>query len=212
MRTALLLAATCATIASQATIFDFDLGPQVVAPDTSNPPNTKLFGLNGGNEVPPTGSPATGNEDPVGGNITYDDVTKQLNIGVGWGSHPDVGGTDLTGPATAAHIHGPASIGQEVPPLYDITSNISPAGTSSETGFIDTRFTLIEGQGGFTIAEQEQQLFGGLWYLNIHTAAFSDGEIRGQLIPVPEPQYYALMAGFGLIGFAGYRRFKVARA
>jgi hypothetical protein len=42
-------------------------------------------------------------------------------------------------------------------------------------------------------------LNSGLWYFNIHTSTFGGGEIRGQILPVPEPSAWALM-GLGLGG------------
>jgi hypothetical protein len=48
--------------------------------------------------------------------------------------------------------------------------------------------------GGFTIALQVSQLQSGLWYVNIHSTTFGGGEIRGQIIPVPEPATVMLAA------------------
>ena len=46
------------------------------------------------------------------------------------------------------------------------------------------------------------------FYMNLHTAAYPGGEVRGQLAAaVPEPSVYVLMgAGLGLIGFIARRR------
>ncbi len=48
----------------------------------------------------------------------------------------------------------------------------------------------------------------GKAYVNIHSAGqYSGGEIRGFLMPVPEPETYALMLlGLGAIGWAAKRR------
>src|SRR5205814_2325573 len=51
----------------------------------------------------------------------------------------------------------------------------------STSGTINGTVTLVDGTGGFTIAQQLQQLRDGLWYINIHTTAHPGGEIRGQL-------------------------------
>ena len=70
----------------------------------------------------------------------------------------------LTGPALAAHFHGPARPGVDAPPVITIKSLPSP---------IDGTATLT--------ADQAADLEGGRWYFNVHTAEHKGGEIRGQL-------------------------------
>ena len=55
------------------------------------------------------------------------------------------------------------------------------------------------------IAAQETDLLNQLWYLNLHTSAFPGGEIRGQVIPIPEPSGLMLLGG-GLALLAALRR------
>jgi hypothetical protein len=62
----------------------------------------------------------------------------------------------------------------------------------------------VAGQLGFDIPTQLNQLNGGLWYFNIHTSTFGGGEIRGQILPVPEPSTLVLVA-LGLSGLAVWR-------
>jgi hypothetical protein len=72
----------------------------------------------------------------------------------------------LSGPATAAHIHGPADPGTNAGILVPFTGNlVSP----------------IKGSATLTDA-QIAQLEAGKWYVNIHTEANKAGEIRGQLV------------------------------
>lgn len=107
--------------------------------------------LSGKTEVPPNTSPATGSVA-----ATYDDATKKLT----WkGSYKD-----LTGPATAAHFHGPAGPGKNA----GVAVPISPSGPE------------FEGSATLTDA-QAKELLAGDWYVNVHTAANKGGEIRGQL-------------------------------
>jgi len=107
--------------------------------------------LSGKTEVPPNASPATGAV-----TATYDDATKKLT----WkGSYKD-----LTGPATAAHFHGPAGEGKNA----GVAIPIAPNGPEFE--------------GSATLTDsQAHELLAGEWYVNVHTAANKGGEIRGQL-------------------------------
>ena len=73
----------------------------------------------------------------------------------------------LTGPATAAHFHGPAEPGKNagvVVPVFQGPTAKSP----------------FEGSTALTDA-QAADLMAGRWYFNIHTDANKGGEIRGQV-------------------------------
>ncbi len=107
--------------------------------------------LTAASEVPPNGSAGAGSV-----TATYDDATKKLT----WkGSY-----SGLTGPATAAHFHGPAPSGKNA----GVMVPISPNGPSFE--------------GSATLNDaQAKALMDGDIYVNIHTAANKGGEIRGQL-------------------------------
>ena len=107
--------------------------------------------LSAAQEVPPVESAGTGTAD-----VTYDDATKMLTWTVEF--------SGLTGPATAAHFHGPAKEGENAGVAIPIEGMESPMKGSA---------TLTD--------EQAQQLADGLLYVNVHTAANPKGEIRGQV-------------------------------
>jgi hypothetical protein len=152
-------------------------------------------GLLGSNERPAAVSPSgTGGE--IGAGITFDDVSNILTINIGWGSGN--GFTDLTSNVTNAHIHGAVSgstltdfmTGSAgVPSGFGIFTN-EPSVTSPTSGSISvTRsFDLT----------QATQLLNGQFYINIHTANNGGGEIRGNLVPVPEPSTF-MLGGLALL-------------
>jgi hypothetical protein len=110
--------------------------------------------LTGAKEIPPNDSTGKGVI-----TATFDTVSKQLAWTITY-SQP-------TGAATAAHFHGPATPKKTAPPVVPISGDLkSPIKGSA---------TLTE--------EQAKALLGRLWYVNIHTAKFPDGEIRTQLVP-----------------------------
>ncbi|HLX18176.1 MAG TPA: CHRD domain-containing protein [Bradyrhizobium sp.] len=108
--------------------------------------------LDGASEVPPNTSAGKGTAD-----IDYDAATKKLSWKLTY--------SGLTGPATAAHFHGPAEAGKNAGVEVAI-----PNATSSPA----------EGSATLTDA-QAADLLAGKLYINVHTAANPGGEIRGQV-------------------------------
>ena len=109
--------------------------------------------LTGAQEVPPATSPGRGTAE-----IQYNSNTNMLTWKVTY--------SGLTGPATGAHIHGPASPTANAGILVPFGANLTAQ--------------PIQGQATITQA-QFGDLAAGLWYVNVHTAQFPGGEIRGQL-------------------------------
>jgi hypothetical protein len=72
----------------------------------------------------------------------------------------------LSGPATAGHIHGPAGPGQNAGVVVPFTGDVNAS--------------RVRGEKAITAA-QAADLQAGRWYVNLHTARFPGGEIRGQL-------------------------------
>jgi len=158
--------------------------------------------LAGFNEVPPTGSPATGTTV-----VAVDDIANTLTV------HVTFTGL-IGGAASAAHIHCCTPVGTSTGVAVGYTG--FPAATS---GTYDNTFdltsssiytsTFLAAHGG-TAAGAEAALLTGLAndqaYSNIHDAVFPGGEIRG-FLAIPEPGSWALMIiGAGLAGAALRRR------
>lgn len=107
--------------------------------------------------------------------ITFDDVTNLLSWTVTW--------SGLSGTVTVAHFHGPALPTQNAGVQVGITAASPSVGNAVLS------------------ASQETDLLAGLWYLNIHSTTFPGGEIRGQVLVVPEPATVVLLVS-GLFGLA----------
>jgi len=166
MKHPILLIASClATATATAEIIPFALSPAGTSPAT---------GLSPANEVPPVTTASEGSGDEILSGINFDTETRELSFAVGYGSSALF--TDLTGPATAAHIHGPASVTESAGPIHDIVAagQHLAAGDPARGGVILGSVLLDE--------TQAQALLDGLYYINIHTAQNPAGEIRGQLI------------------------------
>ena len=110
--------------------------------------------LEGSSEVPPTTGSGRGQ---LKG--TFDTETRTLKWTVNY--------EGLSGPATAAHFHGPAPIGQNARIQVPIDPYVLPS--------------PILGSAVLSVA-QSSKLMHGQWYFNIHTGQNRMGEIRGQVI------------------------------
>ena len=110
--------------------------------------------MSGKAEVPPTTS--TGSGDVL---ATLDTASKKLNYTMTY--------IGLSGPATAAHFHGPATTGENAGVVVPIGTNPANPTTGSAT-LTDAQIKDLE---------------AGKWYANVHTDANKGGEIRGQIKP-----------------------------
>jgi len=107
--------------------------------------------LSSADEVPPNDTGAKGTIE-----ATYDSDAGTLS----WsGSY-----SGLSGPAVAAHFHGPAAAGANAPPIVPVDASKSP----------------FEGSAKIT-ADQAKDFADGKVYFNVHTAKNKGGETRGQL-------------------------------
>jgi hypothetical protein len=93
-------------------------------------------------------------------NASFDTSTKTLQWNVTY--------EGLSGPATMAHFHGPAPVGQNAKVQVPIDKSALPSPI----------------KGSATLTEQQvTDLMAGQWYFNVHTAQNPSGEIRGQVLP-----------------------------
>ena len=159
--------------------------------------------LTGANEVPPTGSPATGSSIvTLNGNILSVNETFSGLIG---------------GSAAAAHIHCCVPAGVNAAVAVPFTG--FPAATSGTyvQSFDLTLLATYNGAfataNGGTAASAEAALIAALnagqTYANIHDATFPGGEIRGQLQRVPgPPTAELLLLGLTTLIAVAWRRAK----
>ena len=84
----------------------------------------------------------------------------------------------ISGTASAAHIHGPAGVDDAAGIIVPLT--VSGTGTS---GAIITGSFTTTGNAAVSMDSLLVLLRNGNSYVNVHTAANPDGEIRGQIRP-----------------------------
>ena len=108
--------------------------------------------LTGAQEVPPVTTQGKGSAE-----VSFEPASKKLSWTVTY--------SGLSGPATAAHFHGPAEAGKNAGVAVPIPNQANSPVTGSAT--------LTDAQAA--------DLQAGRYYVNIHTAANPGGEIRGQV-------------------------------
>lgn len=126
---------------------------------------------------------------------------------------------DLTGPATGFHIHGAATTTETAPIRVDfadpaflsfVSGNSVLVGGSNIAAPMLPETLASATNAGHPAMSFLDALRGGLAYVNVHTANFPGGEVRGQLMGVqviPEPDTYALLlAGLGVLAWVARRR------
>jgi hypothetical protein len=129
-------------------------GGSAPAPMSAPMTETYVATLTPGDEVPP----AAESQGRGTAEVTIDLKTYEITYKVSW--------SGLTGPATMGHIHGPAEKGKNagvVVPFPGVANAMSTEGKAK----LD--------------AAKYGDLAADLYYVNIHTAKYPGGEIRGQL-------------------------------
>jgi len=152
--------------------------------------------LTGSAEVPPNSDPTIGT-----GRFSVDGNLLNFRVDV----------PALTFISVSGYIQGPALPGAIGPTIFDLGGPTFKGGCSfgcpPEYLFFSPASPPF-GAGPFTLTDaQIAQLESGLWYVNITSAANPDGQLRGQILPVPEPSALALLlSGAGLALFAMRRK------
>ena len=125
---------------------------------TATMPTTKMLSaqLSAASEVPPATSNGTGMLE-----ASVNTQTMVMSYTVTY--------SGLTGAATTGHFHGPAAVGANAGVALPLAGNVA---------------SPIKGEATLTAA-QMAQVMAGSWYVNLHTAANPNGEIRGQVMVKP---------------------------
>jgi hypothetical protein len=156
--------------------------------------------LTGANEVPPNSDPTvTTGTLSLSGNL----LSFRLDVPL------------ITFIARNAYIQGPAGPGANAPIIFDLGGPVFQGG-SPEFGIppsyvFFSPYTPPFGAGPFTLNDSQiNDLLGGLWYMNVTSSDFPNGQLRGQILPVPEPSAWILTISGGLV-FWMFRRTSLAR-
>jgi len=101
----------------------------------------------------------------------------------------------------SAYIQGPALPGANGPIIFDLGSPKFHSGSMGDPPFASFGSAIPPpfGPGPLPLTDaQIPELESGLWYVNVTSAAYPDGQLRGQILPVPEPSALALL-GLGAV-------------
>ena len=170
--------------------------------------------LNASSEVPTTSSTATGIA-----SLSYDTHNTLSLSDDTYSFTESVFG--LSGPATGYHIHGAATATETAPVIINFAN--PPFVTLVSGGTLLVGASNVPANALFPATPASStnaghpamsfldMLQSGLAYVNVHTATFPGGEIRGQLMQVaavvPEPGTSALLlAGLATVGLLARRR------
>ena len=180
------------------------LTPLLFAPATSKAALVSYsVTLDGPSESPANVSPGVGN-----GTVVFDTVAHTMAVSFSF--------FGLTGTTTASHIHaatavaltGTAGVATTTPTFAGFPLGVT-AGTYNNTLDMTNASSynpsFVTANGGTPASAEvamQAAAAAGKSYLNIHTTTFPGGEIRGFLLPVPEPASVSLLAigaGMGLL-------------
>jgi hypothetical protein len=151
-----------------------------------------LSGMTGANEVPANAST---------GSVIINSLTFDSSVGSFGVLTVNLSFTGLISNASAAHVHGVAGVGVNAGVMPGSALTVTTATSGSVTG------TWTAASAGAV-----DSLFAGNTYINLHSGSFPGGELRGQLVAIPEPATAALLLGAAGAGFLLWRRRLATRA
>lgn len=160
--------------------------------------------LTGAAEVPSVDSPGSGSA-----SVDFDLTTHTMKVEISFAG--------LLADTTVAHIHcctsPTAGVATAVPTFPGFPAGVRSGSYSQSFDTLATStyspafLTASGGTAAGAEAAFKVGLDSGFAYVNVHSAMFPAGEIRGNLAPIPEPSTVALMAlGLGVIAVAARRR------
>ena len=126
-------------------------------------------------EIPPHNTPGYGSAD-----LTLNGTTISINLNTGIYA-------DLLAGASTVRLQD-AAVGMNGPTIG--TFNLDTPGNTSGT---------FSGSIGSLSAGQVNDIMAGNTYINITDPVYPSGEIRGQVLAVPEPGSLAVLGGVGLL-------------
>jgi len=154
--------------------------------------------LTGSMEVPSNSDPTIGT-----GTLTLDGNLLSFRVAV----------PAVTFISMSAYIQGPALPGANGSIIFDLGGPTFIGGSSfgepPKYIFFSPPIPPF-GAGPFPLTDaQINQLESGLWYVNVTSAGQPNGQLRGQILPVPEPSTIALLClGTGLAILFGKQKLR----
>ena len=138
--------------------------------DPNGPPDTQTFtaSLDGASEVPPVPTATATADANFTATTTGNTTTIVYTVTVSG---------NMSGPVTAAHIHGPAGATGIADPIVTLTIS----NTTGTTGVLVSGSFTVTGHASIDMLELLALMDDGNTYINLHTTANPTGEIRGQI-------------------------------